>query len=59
MTEREPGPISVDIAAVLEQTTRQRNAALDEVAQLRAALNGLVAERDQLEAERVNLKAES
>jgi hypothetical protein len=29
------------------------------VAQLRAALNGLVAERDQLEAELANLKAES
>lgn len=41
---------SVDLGAVLEQVTRQRNAALDEVAKLLAYVDHLHAEIERLEA---------
>lgn len=45
------GSVSVDIARVLEQVTRQRNAALDEVAKLMAYVDQLHAEIEQLKAQ--------
>lgn len=43
--------LTVDLGRYAEQVKRQRNAALDEAAQLRAVVEDLVAERDQLKAQ--------
>lgn len=51
--------ISVDLEAVLAQVSRQRNAALDEAAQLRAAIESLIAERDELRAEVARLSGQA
>ncbi|NUW45535.1 hypothetical protein [Nonomuraea rhodomycinica] len=49
--------LSVATDAVLKVTAGQRNAALDENAQLRALVQQLVDERDELAAENKRLRA--
>lgn len=48
--------LSVSLEAVLEATAEQRNAALNDVAQLRAVVKQLVGERDQALAELEQLR---
>lgn len=50
--------LSVPIEAVLKNVTDQRNNALDENAGLRAVLDQVVAERDQLAAEVERLRGQ-
>ncbi|MEV0584114.1 hypothetical protein [Nonomuraea sp. NPDC050310] len=48
--------MSVPLEGVIDAVAAQRNAALDEVAQLRAVLRGVVEERDKYAAELQALK---
>lgn len=52
------GSVSVDISRVLDQVTRQRNAALDEISKLLAYIEEQAAEIAQLRAEIERLKGQ-
>lgn len=52
------GSASVDISRVLDQVTRQRNAALDEISKLLAYIEEQAAEIAQLRAEIERLKGQ-
>lgn len=44
-------PVSIDLQGYADQVARQRNAAMDENAQLRVLVDQVMAERDDLTAE--------